>query len=153
MLAGGFLHTGAGQAQPFLLRVARLNTPFFQILDRVAVGCLVRQTGNRAGPEHMVMSEQFFHVVVRPILIFAGEVQIDIRHLVALKSQEDFKRNVKAVLRQLFPAFGAIPVRQIHPDMIPALVHVKESFMAVRTAVVRRQGVHFGNPAHPRHKA
>ena len=33
-------------------------------------------------------------------LIFAGEVQIDIRHLVAAKAQESLKRNIEAVLNR-----------------------------------------------------
>ena len=52
-------------------------------------------------------------------LIFAGEIQVNIRHLVAAEAEEGFKRDVEAVLIQLFPAFGAVPIRQIRAAGAP----------------------------------
>ena len=86
VLAGGPFDAGTGQGQPFLFGVARLDSALFQVFQHIAVRGLVRQTGDGTRTEHVIVSEQFFHIVVRPVLIFAREVQVDIRHLVSLET-------------------------------------------------------------------
>ena len=46
-------------------------------------------------------------------LIFTGEVQVDIRLLIPLKSKERFKRDIKTVLDQLFAAVRTDLIRHI----------------------------------------
>ena len=101
----------------------------------------------------MPLAEQLHHLMVRPGLIFIGEVQVNIRHLIARKAKEHLERNVEAVLHQRLAADRAVLVRQVNAHLIFALIHVEEALMAMGTAIVRRQGVHLGNAAHARHKA
>ena len=99
------------------------------------------------------MPEELLHVMVGPVLVFPGEIEIDIRNLVPLEAQEHLEGNVKAVLYQLSAAVGAVPVRQVHPHVEPVFVHVEKALPAVGAPVMGRQGVHLGDAAHPGHKA
>ena len=87
-----------------------------------------------------------------PGLIFAGEVQVDIGHLVALEAQEDFKGNVITVFFEGIAANFAVLVRQVHAHGAQ-LRRSQEHFVAVVAAVVGRQGVHLGDTVHGGHEA
>ena len=51
-----------------------------------------------AGSVHVALAEKLLDVGMGPGLIFAGEVQVDVGHLVALEAQEDLEGDVVAVL-------------------------------------------------------
>ena len=84
-------------------------------------------------------------------LILTGKVQVDIRHLAASVAQKRLKGDVKAVLDVLLPADGAHLVRHIRAAAIAA---VSDEFrvLALRAAVVGRQGVHLRDARHVRHQ-
>ena len=99
------------------------------------------------------MAEQLFHVMVGPVLVLAGEIQVDIRHLVPLETEEHLERNIKPVFCQRGAAVRTVLVRQVHSHMVHAFIHVEKALPAVDAAVMRRQRVHLGNSAHARHQA
>ena len=84
-------------------------------------------------------------------LVFAGEVQVDIRHLVALEAKEGFKRNVEAVLDQRIAADRAFFVRQIHADGVLGR-NVKIGLAAGFAAVMGRQGIDFRDAGEEGHE-
>ena len=94
------------------------------------------------------MTEEFLDIMVGFVLVFTGEVQVNIGHLVAFKTQEDFEGNIKAVLDQRTSADRTVAVGQVHTDMVFGLVHIEEPVMAVDAAVVGRERVHLGDAAH-----
>ena len=61
----------------------------------------------------MILAEQLFRITMSARLIFAGEVQINIRRLIAVKTQKRFKRNIMSVTVHLGAALGAVLGRQI----------------------------------------
>ena len=85
-------------------------------------------------------------------LVFAGEVQVDIRHFVTAKSQEGLKGDVEAVLLKLASALRTYRIRQIRATL-KALRHIKGSILAfrVRAPVMGREGVNLRDARHVRH--
>ena len=61
----------------------------------------------------MVVAEDLARVPVDARLIFAGKVQVDIRHLVTLEAEEGLERDIKALLGERFSAFRTDLVRQV----------------------------------------
>ena len=152
MLTGGALDACASDGQTVFFRVAALNAALLHVPGDIAEGCLVGERGDGACTEHMVMTKELFDIMVSLVLVFTGEVQVDIRHFVAFKPEEDLERNIKAVLDQRTSADGTVAVRQVHADVIFALVDIKEAVVAVDAAVVGRECVHLRNAAHACHK-
>ena len=153
VLACGALDTHAALHQALFLRVAALDAPLLQVLAHVAIGGLVRQGAHGAGPEHMPLAEELHHLVVGLGLVFPGEVQVDVGHLIPGEAQEHLEGDVEAVLYQGASAQGAILVRQVHAHLVLALVHVEKALVAMGAAVMGRQGVHLGDAAHAGHEA
>ena len=152
VLAGGALYAHAARRQPFLMGTARLDAPLLQILGGEAVGRLFRQTGDGARSIHEALAEKFFDVGMGPGLIFAGEVQVDVGHLVALEAQKDLEGDVVTVFFEGIAANFAVLVRQVHAHGAQ-LRRSQEHFVAVVAAVVGRQGVHLGDTVHGGHEA
>ena len=68
-------------------------------LDFTASGALIAENGTDGpGTEYVVLAEEFFRVLMGFRMVFAGEIEVDIRDLVAVETEEDGKRNVVAVL-------------------------------------------------------
>ncbi len=84
---------------------------------------------------------------MRARLIFAGEVQVDIRHLAAAVAEEGLERNVEAVLDVFRAADGAQLVGHVRTAAV-ALVAVELHVAAPGAAVVRREGVDLGDARH-----
>ena len=88
---------------------------------------------------------------MRFALIFAGEVEVNIGRFVAVEAEEGFKRNFMPVANHIRAAVRAILFRHIKARAV-LVVGVEFGIFALRATVVRRQGVHFGNPRHGRHE-
>ena len=96
VLAGGALDAGAADAQAVFLGAVDGLAPLLQVLFDVAVGGLVLQAGDGARLEDVLLAEEFLGIAVDVGLILAGEVQVDIRLLVAVKAQEGLEGDVVA---------------------------------------------------------
>ena len=83
-------------------------------------------------------------------LIFAREVEVDIRHLAAAVAEESFKRDVEAVFGILRAADGTHFIGHVRAAAI--LSRVELDVAALRAAVVRRQGVDLGDAGHVRYE-
>ena len=151
MLAGGAPHAHAALSQPVHLGVGGRLSPLLQILFHHAEGGLFRQRTDGTGAEHLGLSEHLDSVLVSAGLIFAGEVQVDIRHLAAAVAQERLKGDIKAVLDVLFPAHRADLVRHVRAAAVAAVCDELRIF-ALGAAVVGRQGVHLRDARHVRHQ-
>ena len=151
VLAGGAADANAAQGQAVFLRPAGHDAVLLQILLHEAVGGLFRQRTDGTRPEHLRLAEHFDGVTVSPGLIFAGEVQVDIRHLAAAEAQKGLKGDVEAVLDVLRTADGTDLVRHIRAAAVAA-VQNEFAVFALRTAVVGRQGVDLRNAGHISHQ-
>ena len=152
VLARGALDAHAARRQSFLVRAARMDAALLQILGGKAVGRLFRKAGNGAGAVDVALAEKLLDVGMGARLILAGEVEVDVGHLVALEAEEHLEGDVKAVLGQLVAADLAVFVRQVHAHA-GQLRGGEEHLVAVVAAVVRRQGVDLGDAAHGGHEA
>ena len=78
-------------------------------------------------------------------LIFAREIQINIRNLIAFKAQKGFKRDGQTVLFHHGSAIGAHLVRHIHTNGIFAVFKEFAVFTA-GTNIVGAEGVYLCDP-------
>ena len=88
-------------------------------------------------------------------LVLTGEIQVDIRLLVSLESQERLKRNIKSVFMELFSAHRAQLVRHIDSRLTGIglnLITVKVHIMAFAAIIMGAQGVNLRDSRHSRHK-
>ena len=101
------------------------------------------------------MSENDLGIGVRLGLVFTGEVQVDVRLLIALKAKEGLKGDVKAVLFELLSAFGTHAAGQVDPAFTLVLhdqLRIKIRVVAVGAIIMRGQGIHLRDPRHGRGK-
>ena len=140
MLARGALDAGTADRQALLLCAVQNHVVFFRIfLDEPNRG-LIRNRRDGSGFKHVVLAEQRLCVPVCPRLVFAGEVQIDIRCLVAVEPQEGFKGDGVAVAVVIRAAFGAFLRRKVKAGTVTT-IRDKFAVLAVRADVVRSEGV------------
>ena len=99
----------------------------------------------------LLFTNPILGVLVGAGLVFAGEVQVYIRHFAAAVAQERLKGDVKAVLDILRAADGTHLVRHIRAAAVAA-VQNEFAVFALRTAVVGRQGVDLRNAGHISHQ-
>ena len=86
-------------------------------------------------------------------LIFARKVQVDIRFLISLESQESLKRDIKTFFFHLCSAVGTIPVRHIAAGHATEFLHfrrIKITVFALRTDIMRRKRIYLGDTRHGR---
>ena len=84
-------------------------------------------------------------------MVFAGEIEVDIRDLVAVEAQEDCERDVVAVLVERRATLRADLVGQVETAADFA-VRKELAPLALGADIMRRQGVDFGNVRHSRHE-
>ncbi len=156
VLAGGALDPLAALGQPQHLGKRHVLPPhLLQILAHVADGGFLRHRADGARPEHVVLAKQLKGVFVGAGLVLAGEVQVDVGHLVAAEAQKCLKGDVKPVLLIVRAAHRALHVRHIRPATVGmggVLAVVKVGVLAVGAAVMGGQGVHLGDARHKRHQ-
>ena len=85
------------------------------------------------------MSEDLAGVPVDARLILARKVQVDIRHLVALKAEEGLERNVEALFGEWLAAFRADLIGQI--DTAGVCLVPLEIFV-IRAQIVRGERIY-----------
>ena len=150
VLAGRALDVDAAERQPVLLRLGDGLIALRQVFFRVAVGRFFRDGADGARAEDMGLAEHLHTVGVRLGLIFAGEVEVDIRDLVAAEAEKRLKRDIEPVLVELRAALRAHRVRQVCAAGAVGR-NLKRRELALRTAVVRRIGIDLRDAGHERH--
>ena len=97
------------------------------------------------------MPEQLTGIPVNFRLIFARKIQVDIRHFVAVETEEGLKRDGKALTPQLRTAVRAFFLRQIDTATI-AFIFMPFNIMAIGAQVMRRKGIYLRDVRHERDK-
>ena len=143
------------------LRRMHGNALFLVILADIANGCLVRNRGNRTCTAHVVAAKKLLGILMRDALVghsrriiginTAGEVQVDIRNLVAMEAKEDCERNIMAVTQHPRTAFRTFLRRQVEAA-VHLIVQEELAVTAMRTAIVRLQRVNLGDVEHRRYE-
>ena len=141
----------AALRQAVHLGVAGRQAALLEILAHEAEGRLVREGTDRARAEHLRLAEHLDGVAVGARLILTRKVQVDIGHLAAAVAEERLERNVEPVLDVLRPALRADLIRHIRAAAVAA-VGDELRVLALRAAVVRREGVDLRDAGHIRHE-
>ena len=97
----------------FHFRTALCDLMFFTIFLNVAICGLFRHCTNRSGTKSLTCTKNNLRIIVCITLILIGEVQVDIRLFVSLKSQECFKRNIMTFFVHYCPTIWTDLIRKI----------------------------------------
>ena len=155
MLTGTASYSGTSGSNTVNLTGPLVNATFFKIILHVTEGRLIRQGCNGSGTEGLSRAEDNLSIFMRLGLVLTGEIQVDIRLLVSLESQERLKRNIKSVLVKLFSAHRTYLVRHIDSRLTGIglnLITVKVHIMAFAAIIMGAQGVDLRDSRHGRHK-
>ena len=159
MLAGSPLHAHQLEDDVLLHGGRHLQSGLVQVFHDETVGCLALESSDGAGAVNVLDAEKLFRIAVSLRLIFAGEVKVDIRRLVALVAYEGLERNVEAEALHRFAADRTLSRRQVDANLLGyavqrsrprfALVVIADELrlVAFRANVVGRQAVHFRDAA------
>ena len=153
MLTCGPACTDTTSCQTVFLSGTGLNSILLQILQYEAVGGLICQCTNRAGTEHLGLTEHLNRVTMGTCLIFTGEVQVDIGNFTAAVPQECFKGNIETILYIFRAADRTNLVRHIRTATVTA-IHNKLIIEALRvgTTIMRWQSVNLCDTGHIGHQ-
>ena len=125
---------------PVDLTFALTLSPLGKIILHVSERRLIRQRSDGSGPVCLSGTKDDFRVLVGITLIITGEIQVDIRFFIPLKSQERLERNVESVLLKRLAADRARLIRHI-PSAASGigahLLGIKITVMAVLAVIVR----------------
>ena len=117
----------------------------------------LRNGTNGPRTEYIFTSENFFNKFVSPRLIFTSEVQVDIRFLIPVESQEGFERNIisfpshgrSAQRTHLFRHVTSAVVTPVLDEFVISLA--RDPFhgtFLIGTQIVRRKRIYLRDPAH-----
>ena len=113
MLTSTSPHSGTSGSDTVDLAGPLMNATFFKIILHITESSLIRQGCNGSGTESLSCAEDNLRVFMRLGLVLTGEVQVDIRLLISLESQERLERNIEAILMKLLSTHRADLVRHI----------------------------------------
>ena len=99
----------------------------------------------------MSCTKEEFYILMGIGLMLTREVKVDIRLFVSKEAKECLERDILSVLTHNSSAFGTVPDRHVKAGTILTGV-IKFNKVAVRTSVMRRQRINFGNTAHRSNK-
>ena len=153
MLPGGTLDAQKMLAHALDLGAALSDALLFVVFVDDGAADVVLDGLDRAGLEGLPFSENDFGVGVGLRLVFAREVQVDVRLLVALEAHEGLEGDVAAVFQKLRSALRTDLVRHVPAGVVligAGLLGVEFRIAAVRAAVMRRQRIHFRDLVHGR---
>ena len=95
--------------------------PLLTVAFYIAERGFLRHGGDGPGLEHVVPAKEHLCEPVRAALLLAGEVQVNIRHLVPVKAQKGLEGDGMPVPVHGLPAVGAVLGGQIKARVIAAV--------------------------------
>ncbi len=113
--------------------------PLGKIILHIAERRLIRQRSNGSRAICLTGSKDNLCILMRKALIITGEIQVDIRLLIPLESQECLKGDIKPILLKRLAAFRTRLIRHIPsaPSGIGAyLFGIKITVMTMLTIIV-----------------
>ena len=113
MLSGGTSDAHTSLDNPVDFTVSLPHAAFFVIVSDISECRFVSQCSNGSGPVSLAIPENHFTVGMSLALVLSGEIQVNIRFFISLKSQKCFKRNIEPFFHQRFIAYRAVFVRHV----------------------------------------
>ena len=151
MLSGGSVNTGTSCNDTVDLTVTFMYTLFFVIVFYITKSGFFRQRTYGAGTEGLPRAENYFRIFVGLTLVLTGEVQVDIRLLISLKSQKGLKGDIKSLFFQRFSAHRTVFIRHITAGTAGKAfdqIRIKIIIMTGFTIVVGMQRIYLSNTRH-----
>ena len=151
MLPGTAPDPGAAYRDPLNLTAAFPLLTFLIIILYKSISRLVSQRADRSRFKSMSFTEQYLCVFMGLCLIISGKVQVDIRLLVSLETEECLKRNIKAGLNKRLAAHRAVLIRHVKSaasGKCPYLFRLKVTVMALFAVIVRAQRIYLRDSRH-----
>ena len=125
---------------------------FFIILLDETEGSLVRNSRDRTCTIDIELTEENFSILVSLRLIFTAEVEVNIRHFVAVESEENREWYIMSVLVHTSTALGTVFIFKVI-TAVDGTVSDKLTISALRAVPMRRQRVDFSDTKHCRNEA
>ena len=151
MLPGTAPDPGAAYRDPLNLTAALPLLTFLIIILYKSISRLVSQRADRSRLKSVSFTEQDFCVFMGLCLIISGKVQVDVRLLVSLETEECLKRNIKAGFNKRLAAHRAVLIRHVKSaasGKCPYLVRLKVTVMALFAVIVRAQRIYLRDSRH-----
>ena len=139
------LHDPVNLTVPFSL------APLFKIILHISESCFLRKSTDGSCFKGVPLSENNLCIFMCHCLIFTGEIQVNIRLLVAFKSQECLKGNIEPVFLHHGSAFGACFIRHVAPHLAHKFFHifrVKITVFTVGAYIMGRQRIYLCDSRH-----
>ena len=127
------------------------DAALLRILFDKAVGRFFRHGGDRSRFENVLRAKELLRIAVGLGLELAGDLQDDIRLLIAVEAEEGLKRDFVPVALHGDAAVRAILGWQVVAGA-DGSIGKKFTVAALRADVVRRKGVYLGDARHRRHE-
>ena len=148
-------YTGTALNDSVYLTLSLTYSDSVKVLLNKTVSRLISKRSYGSGSEGLSVAKDNLCIFVGLGLILSGEVKVNIRLLVTLKSKEGLERNIKAVLVHLGSTLRAHLIRHITARVSAVslnLLRIKVRIFAVRTNIVRTQGVNLRDSRSKGHK-
>ena len=149
MLARRRLDAHAAMGKPVDIGNMLLDALFLEELLDIAKGRLIGDSLDGTCAVDVVLAEEHLGILMCDWLIGTREVQIDIRDLIAIETEEDGKGDIMAVLDERLAADRTGHVRQVIAAAIGTIGN-ELAVLAVRAAPMRRQRIYLGDARHRR---
>ena len=152
VLTRGHLHVLATLCDALTLRSPkRFAQLFFEDADVIKRRAF-RDAADGSRAKRVPAPEHFLNVFMCNGLVFAGEVQVDIRRFVAIEPKKHFKRNIKPRFLIGRTADGAVLARHVDAAGVGQTIHVKVAVFALWADIVRLKRVDLRDAGHGRDK-
>ena len=113
MLPGSPSYTGTALNNSVDFTITFMYSPLFKIILYITKSCLISQCAYGSCLKCLSFTKNNFRIFMSICLIFAGKIKVNIRFLVSFKSQESFKRNIKALFFHFGSTFRTDLIRHI----------------------------------------
>ena len=153
MLSGRTADTGTALNDTVDLAVTLMLSPLLVVILHITESRLFRKGTDCSGLEGLTLSENNLCISVGIRLIFTGEVQVDIRLFISLKTKESLKRNIKTFFVHLCSAFRTDLIRHITSSHACVFFYLRRIEIAVfairiRAEIMWRQRVYLCDTRH-----
>ena len=155
MLSGTSSDSGTSLHDPVNFADTLSRTPLLIIIAHKSKCRLIRQRTDGSGTVSLPVTENNLRIFVGITLVVTGEIQVNIRLLISLKSEESLKRNVKSILYQLLATDRAKLIRHVPSAASRECTHflgIKITVMTGFTIIMGTQRIDLRNSRHSSHE-
>ncbi len=151
VLPRSFPHPFTATGKPVRLELVDGELTLFKVFHHIAISRFALDGADGPGFVYVFRTKDFIYEFVRRRLVFACEIQVDVRLFVRFKSQERLKGNGKPLLVVLGAADRAFFRRHVHAAVVFLLVAPLQ-VLALGAEVMGFQRIYFCDARHGSHE-